>query len=246
MKVTVLGYQSPFPGANSCGPGYLLEHNHRYYLIDAGSGVLSKLQQYIKFDQLEAVFLSHLHHDHMSDFLVLQYAIQMEFVMKGRTKPLPVYFPQEPKPEASIIPFQHFIQPHHINESTMLQLDDLQISFLQTDHVVPTYAMKFQSGEKTFVYGADSGIYTSFSPFAKQADLLILECTYLEKDRPLTPMGHLSTSDVAKLSRDLQPKKLMVTHFYPEYDPKKIEEELIHAGIHGTLLMPMVGQVIEV
>ncbi|MFV9509769.1 MBL fold metallo-hydrolase [Tepidibacillus sp. LV47] len=246
MKITVLGYQSPFPGANNSGPGFLLEHNNKYYLIDVGSGVLAKLQQHIQVSQLSAVFISHLHHDHMSDFLVLQYAMQMEFVMKGRTKPLPVYFPQEPQQEASLIPFQHFIEPHHINESTKLQLDDLEISFLQTDHGVPTYAMKFQSGEKTFVYGADSGIHTHWAPFVNHADLLVLECTYLEKDRPSKPMGHLSTYDVARLSQELKPKKLLVTHLYPEYDPNKIEEELLYAGIDGTLIMPMIGKVIEI
>ncbi len=195
---------------------------------------------------MEAVFLSHLHHDHMSDLLILQYAIQMEFVMKGRIKPLLIYCPDEPKLEADLIPIKHFVEPNPIDHSTVLQFGDLKVSFLHTDHGVPTYAMKFQVNDKIMIYGADSGIQTNWSPFANNANLLILECTYLERHKPAISMGHLSTYDIAKLSNDLKPKQLLLTHFYPEYDPKEIEEEIMKAEINIKMVMPSGGKVIEI
>ncbi|GBF11331.1 MBL fold metallo-hydrolase [Tepidibacillus infernus] len=246
MKVTVIGYQSPYPGPDHAGPGFLLEHEKKYYLIDVGSGVLSRLQKMIDLNKLDAVFISHLHHDHMSDFLVLQYAIQMQFIMERRTKPLPVYFPGIPNQIADLIPFQHFIDPHIIDEQTLLYLNDLEISFLRTEHAVPCFAMKFKTREKTFVYGADSGTGTKWSPFADQTDLLILECTYMQKDRPARPSAHLATSDVAEISQWLKPKQLLLTHFYPKYDPKEIEKEVVDYGVLGTLHLPEFGKVVFV
>jgi len=246
MRVRVLGYESPFPGPNGIGPGFLLEHHDKYYLIDAGSGVLSQLQKYIDINQLEAVFLSHLHNDHMSDFLVIQHAIQIQFVLKGRTKPLPVYFPKEPTKKAELIPFQKFIKPSYIDEQTMLQLQDMDISFLKTDHSVPCYAMKFTSNGKSFVYGADSGTRTKFSPFADQVDFLILECTYLEQDKPLKPLGHLSTNDIVQLNQLLKPKKTMLTHLYPGYDVNEIKSEIINHNLYGEFYMPEYGKVIYI
>lgn len=246
MNLTVLGYNAPYPGVNQANPGYLLEHQNKYYLIDIGSGVLSRLQTIIDLNQIEGVFISHYHYDHMSDFFVLQYAMQLEFAMKKRSKPLPVYIPKEPKDMADIIPYKHFIETHFIDEQTEIHLQDLTVSFLQTDHPIPSYAMKFKSKDKVFVYGADSGIGTVWSTFADNADLLILECTYLNKDRPPNPAGHLGTIDVVNISKLVQPKQLLLTHFYPEYNENDIREEIIKMGINSNLKMPKFREVVKI
>ena len=247
MKLTVLGYESPYPGPNGAGPGYLLEHRDKYYLIDMGSGVLSNLQQHIQLEQLEAVFLSHLHHDHISDFLVMQYAMQMQIIMKERQNPLPVYYPNEPTKEASLIPFAPYIEPIPIyNDSVVLSFDDLQVSFLRTEHSVPCYAIKFKTLDKTFVYGADSGVNTNWSPFAENADLLVLESTYLEKDKFKSPPGHLATVDIVEISNQLKPKKILLTHFYPKYDPTTIKQEIISKNPAAEIIMPKIGKVVTV
>lgn len=246
MKVTVLGYYSPYPGPGQTGPGFLLEHHSKYYLIDAGSGVLSKLQQIIDLHQLEGVFISHLHHDHMSDLLVMQYAVQMQFLHDHRTKPLPVYFPKEPKEIADLIPYKHFIEPHYIDEAAEFLIEDMKITFQLTDHPVPCYAIKFETKNRLFVYGADSGTKTVWSPFADEADLLILESSYLERNKPAVSSGHLSTSDVVQISNMLNVKQLLVTHLYPSYDIKEVKDELTGFGLKAQLYIPELGKVVEV
>jgi len=246
MKVTVLGYHSPYPGPGQVGPGFLLEHQQKKFLIDAGSGVLATLQQFIDLNQLDGLFLSHYHHDHMSDFLVMQYAMQMQFKHQARSLPLQVYAPKEPVKMAEMIPYQHFIEPHFYNEESAFVIDDLTITFLQTDHPIQTYAIKFENQGKTFVYGADSGIGTSWIPFAENADLFILECSYLERDKPSVPSGHLSTTDVVNVSNMLRAKHLLLTHFYPAYDEVEIEKEVLDNGLKAKLHMPKTGKVVEV
>lgn len=74
MKLTVIGCYGGFPAAGEATSGYLFESNGFRLLVDCGSGVLSKLQQYIDIEELDAVLLSHYHHDHIADIGPLQYA----------------------------------------------------------------------------------------------------------------------------------------------------------------------------
>ena len=77
MKLTVLGNNGPYPAAGSACSGYLLQSGAANILIDCGNGVLSNIQKIISLDELDAVILTHLHSDHISDMYVLKYAIQL-------------------------------------------------------------------------------------------------------------------------------------------------------------------------
>ena len=74
MKMTVVGFWGGFPEAGEATSGYLFEHDGFRLLVDCGSGVLAQLQKYITPSDIDAVVLSHYHHDHVADIGVLQYA----------------------------------------------------------------------------------------------------------------------------------------------------------------------------
>ena len=60
-------------------------------LIDCGSAVLSKLQLFLPVEELDAVILSHYHHDHIADVGPLQFAkLVGSFLGKGADA-LPIY-----------------------------------------------------------------------------------------------------------------------------------------------------------
>ena len=89
MDIHVLGCHGPFPGANGATSGYLLVSGGHRLLIDCGAGVLGKLAAKMDPAALDGVLLSHLHYDHMSDALVLQYQLQ------AAGKRLPLFVPPE-------------------------------------------------------------------------------------------------------------------------------------------------------
>src|SRR5699024_12774482 len=74
MKVTIIGFWGGYPAAGGATSAYLVEEKDFKLLVDAGSGSLSKLQNYINISDLDAVIVSHYHHDHVADIGVLQYA----------------------------------------------------------------------------------------------------------------------------------------------------------------------------
>lgn len=78
MKLTVLGNNGPFPSPGGACSGYLLEEDSTKILIDCGNGVLSNLQKICPFEDLSAIILTHLHSDHISDLMVLRYAVQIK------------------------------------------------------------------------------------------------------------------------------------------------------------------------
>ncbi len=91
MKVTVVGFWGGFPEAGEATSGYLFEHDGFRLLVDCGSGVLAQLQKYIAPSDIDAVLLSHYHHDHVADIGVLQYARLITNATKGQLPQLPIY-----------------------------------------------------------------------------------------------------------------------------------------------------------
>jgi ribonuclease BN (tRNA processing enzyme) len=58
--------------------------------------------------------------------------------------------------------------------------------------------------------------------FAANADLLILECSFY-RDKPTDK--HLELADALQIARAAEPRKLLLTHLYPEWDRLELERE---------------------
>ena len=67
MKLTVLCCLGAYPYKGEGTSSYLLESEGFHLLIDAGSTTLVRLENYLDPLKLDAVILSHYHHDHIAD-----------------------------------------------------------------------------------------------------------------------------------------------------------------------------------
>src|SRR6476660_3854407 len=66
LKVTLLGSGSPQPRIERFGPSTLVEAGGQKILIDCGRGASQRLwQMHISLSAVTAVFLTHLHSDHI-------------------------------------------------------------------------------------------------------------------------------------------------------------------------------------
>jgi ribonuclease BN (tRNA processing enzyme) len=245
VKWTVLGCHSPYPGPGSATPGYLLETKGKKLLVDCGSGVLSQLAKITELHVLDAVLLSHLHHDHIADFFILQYAVQTAIKTGKRQRPLTVLAPQYPEKWGRLLAYHQAIDLHPIQEGDPLYLCGLAISFFQTDHKVPCFAMRFDNGAARILYGADAGPQTKWDKMGTNPELFICESTFLEKDMPHSPMGHLSARQAAIAGESLGAKRLLLTHLYPEYNPNRLYDEA-RPHFSGELTVARIGLVIDV
>lgn len=226
MRVTVLGFQSPYPGPNGATPGYLIETQHTRLMLDCGSGVLAQLGRYMPIYELDALLLSHYHHDHIADIGVLQYGLMVHQLFGERDpgKPLPVYAPDSPAANAQSLVYKAATAFHPVKEQSRAKIGDMEIQFLRTDHGDgdPCYAMRLEVEGKVLVYGADSGPATNWGSFLKEADLFIGEGTYLDHNLPATPNGHLSVRQLAQIAEEHSCRSLLITHLYYGYDPEEV------------------------
>ena len=68
MKSPFLGTGCPPPNPRRRGPATLLAHGEARCLVDAGSGVAVRLQQAgVPIVEVDRLFLTHLHSDHVND-----------------------------------------------------------------------------------------------------------------------------------------------------------------------------------
>ncbi|WP_062677438.1 MBL fold metallo-hydrolase [Parageobacillus toebii] len=211
MKVTVIGYWGGFPAANEATSGYLFEHDEFRMLVDCGSGVLSKLQNYVAVEKLDAVVISHYHHDHVADIGPLQYARLIKKNLGENLPVLPIYGHPFDQEEFARLAHEGITEAVAYDPERSLQIGPFHITFMKTVHPVACYAMRITTGDATVVYTADSTYLPEFAPFAKNADLLICECNFYAGQNA-APAGHMTSEEAATIARDANVAELWLTH----------------------------------
>ena len=203
----------------------MLEHDGKNIIIELGCGALSKVLEKLNIEDIDAVFLSHLHADHMGDMLTLRYALKASQVSGDIDGPLSVYLPAKPKAEADMLASNPLMDARFIEDGMSTQLFGLDISFAFMPHPYPSYAMRFTADDKTFVYSGDTKENDRLAPFAKGADLFLMEAALLEKDVH-SASAHLSAVEAGKIGKQSGAKRMLITHLFPKYDPEDVLEEV--------------------
>ena len=91
MKITLLGTGSPIPDSSRAGPATLVETSDAKLLVDAGRGLLMRLNAAgVVPPFLSAVLVTHLHSDHITD---LNDVITTHWVMNTEPATLTIYGP---------------------------------------------------------------------------------------------------------------------------------------------------------
>ncbi|MBO4379221.1 MAG: MBL fold metallo-hydrolase [Clostridia bacterium] len=214
MKLTVLGCNGPYPEPGGACSGYLLESGETRVLIDCGTGVLARLTAIMPPEKLDAVILSHLHYDHMSDMLPLIYKLQ------GAGKKLPVYAPEGPQPVRALLESGYDV--HDID--TLDAIGDLKLSVLPVRHPAPCRAVRALSGDCVFCYTGDTNTCDTLADFVRGCDLLLADgCFPVSQWAENKP--HLSAYLASEVAAKADVERLVITHFTPGTDRETLLAE---------------------
>ena len=80
------------------------------------------------------------------------------------------------------------------------------------NHPVPTFGYRFKIDNKLVTYCTDTGYCANAVKLAKDADLLITECAY-KRGMLSSHWPHLNPDEAARLAKNANAKKLILTHF---------------------------------
>lgn len=242
MKLTIIGFWGGYPNKDSATSSYLLEKDNYKLILDMGSGSLSKLQKFLPVSELDAVILSHYHHDHVADIGVLQYAKLIDYYVHNNEKKLKIFGHTEDKDGYQSLSHQ-YTEGIAYNPDELLKTGPFEITFLRTEHPVPCFGMRITDGKKTIVYTADSSYTEAWIPFAEDADLLITDCNYF-KGQDGTKAGHMNSEEAASIAQAAGVKQLVLSHL-PQFGVlEQLKEEAQHIYT-GEIVLAAEGYVWE-
>lgn len=213
MKLTVLGYYGGYPTKGVGTSAYLIESNNFHLLLDVGSNSLLTLEKHVDPIHLDAVLLSHYHHDHIADLGVLQFTRLLKKDAHGN-KPhiLPIYCHSEDQNNFEQMTFENVSQGIAYNDEPEMSIGPFKIEHMKTLHPVPCYAFRIteEKTNKTLVFTADSGYKKDFIPFAQDADVLLADSNFYKGMENHTV--HMTAKECGRIADRAKVKRMILTH----------------------------------
>lgn len=245
MKLTVLGCLGAYPYKGEGTTSYLLQSDGFNLLIDAGSTTLVKLEEVLDPLQLDAVILSHYHHDHIADLGVLQYYWQL-YPIDGQKPILPIYGHGQDHYHFQSLTMDGVTKGVDYLQTKQLELGPFSVTFIKTIHPVICYAMRFveNSTGKIFVFTGDSGYLEDFNDFAKDADLFLAD-TYLFEGNE-NHVAHFTSKEAGMIAKTAKVKKLVLTHLPQHGDLQQLKSQAKSAAGEIPVELAEVQKVFEI
>ncbi len=194
IKVTLLGTGTPVPAISRFGPSILVEAGGQRLLFDAGRGAMQRLTQLkVRWQDIDGVFLTHLHSDHVVGFPDLW--LTGWLVGAGRDRPLRVWGPRGTQKMMSKLeeaydfdirirlyddraaPKGVVILAQDIDEGVVLETDGLKITAFEVDHspAWPAFGYRVDYRGRSVVLSGDTRLSTNLIRHAQSVDLLVHE-----------------------------------------------------------------------
>jgi ribonuclease BN (tRNA processing enzyme) len=236
VRLTIIGCSGSYPGPDSPSSCYLAEAEGFRLLVDLGSGSLGALQRYVGPDQIDAVWISHLHADHCLDMCC--YSVARTYHPDGPRPQLPVYGPSQ----AAVRLGQALAADpaadagHGITDAFRFttitagttDVGPFRMTAERMSHPVETFGLRLEHGGRVLAYSADTGETDALLRLARDADLLLCEASLVEPSPgdPALPEGlHLTGRQAAGYATRAAVGQLVLTHLVPWNDPARTLDE---------------------
>lgn len=193
ITVTLLGTGCPPAVMNRFGPSILVEAGGQKLLFDAGRGALQRLNQLkVKWQDVNGVFLTHLHSDHVVGFPDLWLT---GWLTPGRTVPLRVWGPRgttrmmslleqafefdirirlyddRPSPDGIVLLAQDIV------EGVVYDTGGVKVTAFLVDHapITPAFGYRIDHAGRSVVLSGDTRVSENLVKHAQGVDLLVHE-----------------------------------------------------------------------
>jgi ribonuclease Z len=262
IKVTLLGTGTPQPLMVRFGPGILIQAGSETLLFDAGRGCLQRLRQLqLGYDKINALFLTHLHSDHIVGLPDLWLT---GWLITKRAAPLKVFGPKGTKEMAEYLQkaFAYDIKirveddkapqeggklsVREIQQGPIYEENGVKVIAFEVDHgaVKPAFGYRIEYNGHSVVLSGDTKYSENLIKFAKGTDLLVHEVMIapdsLSKSDPVynITQHHTTPRQAAQIFKEVKPKLAVYSHIVKLYG--LTEDEIMNrtkADYSGPLIM---------
>ncbi len=202
---------------------YLVEDRGFALSLDFGTGAFANMRQYVDYDRLDAVVVSHMHADHFLDLIPLRYAVR--YGAKRRERPLPVWMPPGGiamlramtgvfANEGNGDFLDAAFDMHEFDPEKGLEIGPGRLRFAPTTHYIPSFAIRYASNGTSLTYSADTAPDERVTALARETDLFLCEATLLAGEAEAGGLrGHSSAAEAAQMAQSAHARRLVLTHY---------------------------------
>ncbi|MFC4337107.1 MBL fold metallo-hydrolase [Salininema proteolyticum] len=212
LALTVLGTATPFPAPDDPCSGYLLSHRDTRIWVDAGSGTLGELQRHTTLEDLDAIWISHLHVDHCADLATLVYGLLFSNISRD---PIPLY-----GPPGTMERLRHFLtnketpapvekayEFHELHDGHRTRIGEVTLTTRSVEHDMPAFGLHAEADGMSLVYSGDTVPCDAFTELASECDLLLCVADgYVNTDLLYSPV------QAGETARRVRAGRLVLTH----------------------------------
>lgn len=235
MQLVVLGSGTSVFHPQRASAAFWLETATGSILLDCSADAPHRMaQENLDWANLDAIWISHLHLDHCGGLASFLFGIRHAPQMQSRTKPLKILSctgvqrlvqAMDDALDRRLLKLHFPIEFEEISPTQAGQtrevLPGLRATFFSTRHVRQSLAIRLTNERgRSVVYTSDTGLDEGVAKFAREAELLILDCSFYQ-NKPV--QTHLNLPEAMRVAELSAPRRLLLTHLYPEWDEIDLE-----------------------
>lgn len=225
-------------GPNSAASSYLVQADdgERTWsiVLDLGPGSFGSLMREIDPAAIDAVFLSHLHADHMSD--MISYHVYRRWHPGGALGPVSVYAPPDAVDRVRGVggdgPEEMYSTEFGfapIADRGTIRVGPFAVTAHAVQHPVEAYALRVEGpsrkgGRAVLTYSGDTDACDGLVTAARGADLLLSEAAFIEGRDTIRGI-HLTGLRAGECATEAEARLLVLTHIQPWTEPEDVATE---------------------
>ncbi|MFD5620444.1 MBL fold metallo-hydrolase [Streptomyces yangpuensis] len=227
FRLTVLGSATPYPSvANPCS-GYLVSCGGTRLWMDAGTGTLAELQRHVRLDELDAIWISHLHADHCADLLTAYYGALFADVRLAA--PIPLYGPPGIADRlarfltntATRSPVESAFAVTELHDGLQVRAGSLTLTTRSVAHGIPAFAVRVEAAGRALVYSGDTAPCANLTALARGCDVLLCEAESATREPAEDERVHHTPEEAGDTARAAGAARLVVTHVGRSLTPEQ-------------------------
>ena len=237
MQLIILGSGTSVFHPRRAAAAFWLQTKQGSLLLDCSADAPHRMaEEQLDWPNLDAIWISHLHLDHCGGLAPLLFGMKHAPQTQSRKKPLQIFGCAGTNKLVTAIDAAHdyrlFELPFPLGLTEVSAEDSsppfeilsgLTASVFSTPHRPESLALRLADEHgTTFVYSSDTGFSEEVAWFARHADLFLLECSFY-RNKPV--QTHLELADAMRMSAIAEPRKVVLTHLYPEWDGVDLASE---------------------